>query len=69
MVLICFKNRGSVEFDEREGERCVIGEEEAIWALRFLLPYINEVLFKIKALFSGDPATTMKVRESFLKVD
>jgi len=49
-----------LEFDERE-ERCIIGEEEAIWALRFVLPYINEVLIKIKALFSGDPSTTMKV--------
>ncbi|KAJ0989545.1 hypothetical protein J5N97_007901 [Dioscorea zingiberensis] len=39
----------------------VIGEEEAIWIVRFLLPYINEVLLKIKALFSGDPATTMKL--------
>ncbi|ONK78900.1 uncharacterized protein A4U43_C01F800 [Asparagus officinalis] len=49
--------RGDVEFEER----CLIGEEEAAWALRFLLPYINEVLIKIKALFSGDPSTTMKM--------
>ncbi|KAJ6813150.1 reticulon-like protein B21 isoform X1 [Iris pallida] len=33
---------GSREFDVR-AERCMIGEEEAIWMLRFLLPYINEV--------------------------
>ncbi|GJW61037.1 hypothetical protein Tco_0110372 [Tanacetum coccineum] len=39
----------------------VIGEDEAIWALRLFLPYINEFLLKVKALFSGDPATTMKL--------
>lgn len=54
------RNSGSREFDAR-AERCMIGEEEAIWVLRFLLPYINEVLLKIRALFSGDPATTMKL--------
>ncbi|THU71695.1 hypothetical protein C4D60_Mb04t04200 [Musa balbisiana] len=48
----------SVELDESY----MVGEEEAIWLLRLLLPYINELLLKIRALFSGDPATTMKAR-------
>lgn len=39
----------------------VLGEEEAIWLLKLVLPYLNEFLLKLKALFSGDPATTMKV--------
>lgn len=43
-------------------ESYMVGEEEAIWLLRLLLPYINELLLKIRALFSGDPATTMKAR-------
>nr|GLL34340.1 reticulon-like protein B21 isoform X2 [Ipomoea trifida] len=45
------------------GERSeyVVGEEEAIWVLRLILPSINEFLLKIRALFSGDPATTMKM--------
>ena len=51
--------RGAVEFDERE-ERCVIGEDEAIWA-EICPPHINEVLIKIKALFSIDPSTTLKL--------
>ena len=39
----------------------VVGEEEAIWLLKLVLPYLNEFLLKLKVLFSGDPATTMKV--------
>ncbi|KAM0942694.1 putative reticulon-like protein B17/18/21 [Dioscorea sansibarensis] len=50
------RGAGMEYFDEM-----VIGEEEATWILRFLLPYINEILLNIKALFSGDPATTMKL--------
>lgn len=42
-------------------ERCVVGEEDAIWLLKMLLPYINELLLKFRGLFSGDPATTLKV--------
>ncbi|XP_074569826.1 uncharacterized protein LOC141826474 [Curcuma longa] len=52
--------RGELEYDERD-ERYMVGEEEAIWILRLLLPYLNEVLLKMRALFSGDPATTMKM--------
>lgn len=39
----------------------VLGEEEATWVLRMILPYLNELLSKLRALFSGDPGTTMKV--------
>lgn len=39
----------------------VLGEEEAVWLVKLILPYLNEFLLKLKALFSGDPATTMKV--------
>ena len=44
-----------------ENVRHVVGEEEAIWALKLLLPYLNEFLLKLRALFCGDPATTIKV--------
>ncbi|KAL8236935.1 hypothetical protein R6Q59_018016 [Mikania micrantha] len=54
--------RGSLETDDiTDDEERVLGEEEAIWALKLFLPYINEFLLKVKALFSGDPATTMKM--------
>ncbi|KAL8236937.1 hypothetical protein R6Q59_018018 [Mikania micrantha] len=54
--------RGSIETDDiTDDEERVLGEEEAIWALKLCLPYINEFLLKVKALFSGDPATTMKM--------
>lgn len=54
--------RGVVEADKNtDEEECVVGEEEAIWALKLFLPYINEFLLKVKALFSGDPSTTMKM--------
>ncbi|XP_042380112.1 reticulon-like protein B21 isoform X1 [Zingiber officinale] len=52
--------RGELEYDERD-ERYMVGEEEAIWILRLLLPYLNEVLFKMRVLFSGDPAAIMKM--------
>ncbi|KAG8651933.1 reticulon-like protein B21 isoform X2 [Manihot esculenta] len=44
-----------------EDKRHVLGEEEAMWLLKLVLPYLNECLLKIRALFSGDPATTMKL--------
>ncbi|XP_008790667.2 reticulon-like protein B21 [Phoenix dactylifera] len=47
-------------YDERD-QRYMVGEEEAIWLLRLFLPYINELLSKLRDLFSGDPATTMKL--------
>ncbi|KAL1553776.1 reticulon-like protein B21 isoform X1 [Salvia divinorum] len=52
--------RGSVE-NESANQDCVIGEEEAIWVTKMLLPFINEFLLKLRALFSGDPSTTMKL--------
>ncbi|XWS72624.1 hypothetical protein CRYUN_Cryun02cG0056100 [Craigia yunnanensis] len=53
--IIC---RGVVDIDESS---CVLGEEEAVWLLKWVLPYLNEFLLKLRALFSGDPATTMKL--------
>ncbi|KAG6625662.1 reticulon-like protein B21 [Carya illinoinensis] len=54
-TLIC---RGVVYMDDAS---YVLGEQEAIWLLRLVLPYVNELLLKLRALFSGDPATTMKL--------
>ncbi|KAJ4755009.1 Reticulon-like protein [Rhynchospora pubera] len=52
----------NMDSDEGRDDGCIlVGEEEAIWLLRLLLPYINEVLLKLRGLFSGDPATTMKL--------
>ncbi|XP_022135249.1 reticulon-like protein B21 isoform X2 [Momordica charantia] len=53
--IIC---RGAID---TEHVRHVVGEEEAIWVLKFVLPYLNEFLLKLRALFCGDPATTMKL--------
>lgn len=53
--IIC---RGAYEI---ENANSVVGEEEAIWVLKLVLPYLNEFLLKFKALFSGDPATTIKL--------
>lgn len=39
----------------------LVGEEEAIWFLRLILPPLNEIILELKAIFSGDPATTMKL--------
>lgn len=55
--IIC---RGAVNEDDTSQEH-VVGEEEAAWLLKLILPYINEFLLKLRALFSGDPATTMKL--------
>ncbi|XP_059455709.1 reticulon-like protein B21 [Corylus avellana] len=54
-TLIC---RGVVIVDDSS---YVLGEQEAIWLLRLFLPYVNELLLKLRALFSGDPSTTMKL--------
>ncbi|KAI3446757.1 hypothetical protein Pfo_003422 [Paulownia fortunei] len=53
-------SRGSMEMDD-SNQDCVVGEEEAIWVVKLVLPYVNEFLLKLRALFSGDPATTMKL--------
>ncbi|KAL0904651.1 hypothetical protein M5K25_026780 [Dendrobium thyrsiflorum] len=51
----------AVEFHEGDGSYNLVGEEEAIWIVRRILPYLNELLLRTRALFSGDPATTMKM--------
>ncbi|XP_045787419.1 reticulon-like protein B21 isoform X2 [Trifolium pratense] len=53
--LIC---RGVIDIDD---SNYVLGEKDAIWMLKLVLPYLNEFLSKLKALFSGDPGTTMKL--------
>ncbi|KAG6770182.1 hypothetical protein POTOM_025854 [Populus tomentosa] len=57
--LIC---RGVIDIDDDRSY--VVGEGEAIWLLKLVLPYLNECLLKIRALFSGDPSTTMKANGS-----
>ncbi|KAF3775107.1 Reticulon-like protein B21 [Nymphaea thermarum] len=52
--------KGGVNLDEMH-TRSALREEDAIWLLRLVLPYLNEILFRVKSIFSGDPATTMKV--------
>lgn len=47
--------------EDETGQEYVFGVEEAMWLLKMFLPYINEFLLKLRALFSGDPATTMKL--------
>ncbi|CAL5441561.1 unnamed protein product [Camellia sinensis] len=39
----------------------IVGEEEAVWLVKMILPYLNEFLLKFRTLFCGDPATTMKL--------
>lgn len=60
-----FDNREVMDEDET-GQEYVFGVEEAMWLLKMFLPYINEFLLKLRALFSGDPATTMKVNSLIL---
>ncbi|XP_050208601.1 reticulon-like protein B21 isoform X2 [Mercurialis annua] len=57
-------HRGVIDIEDR---RYVVGEEEAVWLIKLVLPYLNECLWKIRALFSGDPATTMKYCCLFLQ--
>ncbi|XP_051114341.1 reticulon-like protein B21 [Andrographis paniculata] len=54
-------SRGSIEVANGSNEEYVIGEEEAIRVTKMFLPYLNEFLVNLKDLFSGDPATTMKL--------
>lgn len=49
-----------MEYDETD-DKYMVEEEDAIWVLKMLLPYVNELLVKLRRLFSGDPATTLKV--------
>ncbi|KAJ8497279.1 hypothetical protein OPV22_007831 [Ensete ventricosum] len=57
-----FVHRGeTMQYYDGDERRAVVGEEDAIWLLKMLLPYINELLLKFRGLFSGDPATTLKL--------
>ncbi|XP_058186523.1 reticulon-like protein B21 [Rhododendron vialii] len=56
--IIC---RGVTDVDYTSQEYYVVGEGEAMWLVKMVLPYLNEFLVKLRALFSGDPATTMKL--------
>ncbi|XP_047150174.1 reticulon-like protein B21 [Vigna umbellata] len=58
--LIC---RGVIDI---ESTNYVLGEEEAIWVLKLILPYLNEFLSHLRTMFSGDPGTTIKLAISFL---
>ncbi|XP_068648123.1 reticulon-like protein B21 [Aristolochia californica] len=52
--------RGAVDYDD-SCQKYIVGEEEAIWVAKLILPYFNELLFKLRSLFSGDPATTLRL--------
>ncbi|EOA12504.1 hypothetical protein CARUB_v10026138mg [Capsella rubella] len=50
--------RGVVE----ERQKIVgVREEDVKRMLRLIMPYLNESLFQLRALFSGDPSTTLKM--------
>ncbi|KAI3444002.1 hypothetical protein Pfo_000667 [Paulownia fortunei] len=53
-------SRGAIDMDNTNQDY-VVGEEEAVWLIKLVLPYVNEFLLKLRGLFSGDPATTMKL--------
>ncbi|KAI8021202.1 Reticulon-like protein B21 [Camellia lanceoleosa] len=55
--IIC---RGVIGGDDTNQDY-VVGEEEAVWLVKMILPYLNEFLLKFTAFFCGDPATTMKL--------
>ncbi|EPS63768.1 hypothetical protein M569_11016, partial [Genlisea aurea] len=48
--------------DSKIQNNCVVvAEEDLIWVVKQMLPFLNEFLLKLRALFSGEPATTMKM--------
>ncbi|XP_042496297.1 reticulon-like protein B21 isoform X2 [Macadamia integrifolia] len=53
--------RGAICLDNSKNKDYMVGEEEAIWVLRQILPSLNEFLLTLRSLLSGDPATTMKL--------
>ncbi|KAF5195148.1 Reticulon-like protein [Thalictrum thalictroides] len=55
--ILCRANSDMGELNQQY----LVGEEEAIWLLHLILPYLNGFLLKFKSLFSGDPATTLKL--------
>ena len=53
--------RGVVEEEEEMHKGVGVREEDVKRILRFIMPYLNESLFQLRSLFSGDPSTTLKV--------
>ncbi|CAH8358737.1 unnamed protein product [Eruca vesicaria subsp. sativa] len=51
--------RGVVE--EEMHKRVGVREEDVKRMLRLIMPYLNESLLQLRALFSGDPSTTLKM--------
>ncbi|OAO94394.1 hypothetical protein AXX17_AT5G57310 [Arabidopsis thaliana] len=58
-VLKSLIHRGMVEEERHK----VVGvrEEDVKRMLRLIMPYLNESLHQLRALFSGDPSTTLKM--------
>ncbi|KAL0729245.1 hypothetical protein Bca4012_025338 [Brassica carinata] len=52
--------RGIVEEEERH-KGVGVREEDVKRILRIIMPYLNESLLQLRALFSGDPSTTLKM--------
>ncbi|OVA03845.1 Reticulon [Macleaya cordata] len=48
--------RGPVDLDDSH----TVGEEEAIYLVKVVLPWLNKFILELRYLLSGDPATTMK---------
>ncbi|XP_033137698.1 reticulon-like protein B21 isoform X3 [Brassica rapa] len=62
-VMFVFKaviRRGVVEEEERH-RGVGVKEEDVKRMLRVIMPYLNESLLQLRALFSGDPSTTLKM--------
>ncbi|CAN7140179.1 unnamed protein product [Brassica rapa subsp. narinosa] len=62
-VMFVFKaviRRGVVEEEERH-RGVGVREEDVKRMLRLIMPYLNESLLQLRALFSGDPSTTLKM--------
>ncbi|CAG7910358.1 unnamed protein product [Brassica rapa] len=62
-VMFVFKaviRRGVVEEEERH-RGVGVREEDVKKMLRLIMPYLNESLLQLRALFSGDPSTTLKM--------
>ncbi|CAN7122049.1 unnamed protein product [Brassica rapa subsp. narinosa] len=53
--------RGVVEEEEEMHKGVGVREEDVKRILRFIMPYLNESLFQLRSLFSGDPSTTLKM--------
>ncbi|CAN6993921.1 unnamed protein product [Brassica oleracea var. botrytis] len=63
-VTFVFKSvirRGIVEVEEERHKGVGVREEDVKRILRLIMPYLNESLFQLRSLFSGDPSTTLKM--------